>query len=253
MLRQDVVDTDVEIDKLLVIVHALCAPAPEDLVLRQGMHVHAAVEKAKGHGEVILSRAQPLGLLNESDEVALASDFEIAQQAITNFDIFAKAGVISPTTHPLVAYIGAVLALIKQGHMALPEWILAEAPKFLTSHLSALSIENTKALQEIRSVLPQLIPLAKTGEKFRTGRKKEARGSLHKWVYAFISKHPKSTTEQVWQALKSSRNEIWIAADRIVERRELIVDGRSSNWRSFQNLVSRCRKEFAQSKQGTNE
>lgn len=246
--------SDLQIDQLLELVHALCDPASPESVLKQGVYVKREVEKAsevatKNGGEVQLSQHVSKGLLGEPGEMAAASEFEIAQKVLSCPEIAAEARKISPSTDPLVAFVAVLLSLVKAHRTLSPAWVMAEAIPYLTTQLSFKSKVHANRLGEITTVLPQVISLAKNGEKFKSGRKSEGWGVLRKWVTKYIKSHPESTPEQVWQALKKSKYRTWISADRLVEKREIRIAGRSTSWRRFQNLVSECKRWLQQEKQ----
>lgn len=234
----------------LELVGALCNGAAAPDVLRQGQFVREKVEQARRKAArtkqgVIWSKSQTAGLLDEPDVLIEATDFEVAQTLLRDEKVLATASAISPSTDPLVAFVGISIAIANHLQRDPPSWVAREAHPILARRLAENTEVTSRSIRDLEEVLPQIVDLARNGQKFRNGRKKKGRGPLWNWIARFLKKNPRANNEQLWLALVKAKPN-WVVNPRVDKsKRQIWIGNRpGGGWRNFTNTAGKCRKEL---------
>lgn len=166
-------------------------------IVKTGLKVFALLEDFKGNCPDQIPKKAGIGLQNFGKPVNV-DDFELARHLVdSNNPAMAKIVKNAKGLPVLTAY----LAVLTSGAELPPEHLLESALPFA---IASLSVEGDVAKlwnQKLQSEIVRLEPLAKTGEKFTNGRKKEALGPLTKAVRNRLKNHPHENAAAVWSAL----------------------------------------------------
>lgn len=180
------------------------------------------------------------GLLNFGSPVDV-DDFELALHLVNANDPAMTKIVTDAKGLPVLT---AYLSVLINGEELPPEHLLESALPFA---IASLSVEGDVAKlwnQNLQTEIVRLVPLASTGLKFKSGRKKEALGPLTKAVRNRLKAHPTENAAAVWIALSSRPPKGLIFCDnrsgKYVEYDKRTHSGNLKNtgYERFANIVS---------------